>query len=180
MGFFDDVKSWTKTQASNLSEGVKKFKNKKFMDATVAGCAMVAFADGIVSPEEKTKMAGFIQRNEALKVFDMTEVVAAFEKFVQGFEFDAQIGKAEALRTISKLKKNSEEGRLLVRVCCAIGMADGNFDDDEKRVVREICHELGLNPDEFNLPGGNPTPPTPPGTGQIKDKDAEMPDWMKR
>ncbi len=31
---------------------VKRIKSRKFMEATVAGCAMVAFANGLVKPEE--------------------------------------------------------------------------------------------------------------------------------
>jgi tellurite resistance protein TerB len=164
MGVFDDVNKWAKTQASSLSDAVKKFKNKKFMEATVAGCAMVAFSDGTVKPEEKAKMAAFIKRNEALNVFEMPEVITAFEKYVQGFEFDLQIGKGEALNAIGKIKKNSDEAKLLIRVCCAIGTSDGDFDDSEKAAVREICRELELNPEEFGLQGtvGN------------------MPEWMQK
>ncbi len=145
------VLDWLKTQTTNVTEEVKRFKSKNFMDAVTAGCALVAFADGVVKPEEKAKMGGFIQRDESLKVFDMSKVIESFEKHVKSFEFDLQIGKAEALRTIGKIKKKSDEARLLVRVCCAIGAADGDFDSDEKAVVKEICHELGLNPDEFGL-----------------------------
>jgi len=174
MGVFDDVKSWTKTQATGLTEGVKKIKNKRFMDATVAGCAMVAFADGTVKPEEKAKMAGFIQRNDALNVFDMSEVIASFEKYVQGFEFDIQIGKAEALKVISKIKKNSEEAKLLLRVCCAVGMADGDFNEQERKTVRDICHELGLNPAEFDLQEKAGKSPI------SSETDSGMPDWMQK
>jgi tellurite resistance protein TerB len=169
MGVLDEVKKWTKSQASSLTDGVKRFKNKSFMEATVAGCAIVAFADGEIKPEEKTKMAGFIERNDALKVFDMSDVITAFEKYVKGFEFDATIGKGEALKSIGKIKKSSEEAKLLVRVCCAIGTADGDFDEDEKRVVREICQELGLNPAEFGL---DETP--------SKSDSGGLPDWMKK
>ncbi|MCP4105978.1 MAG: tellurite resistance TerB family protein [Desulfobacteraceae bacterium] len=145
------VLDWLKNKTTNMTEEVKRFKNKNFMDAVVAGCAMVAFADGIVKPEEKAKMAGFIQRNEALNTFDMSKVIEAFEKYVKGFEFDGLIGKGEALKAIGKIKKSSEEARLLVRVCCAIGAADGDFDQDEQNVVKEICQELGLEPSEFGI-----------------------------
>ncbi len=185
MGVLDDVKGWTKTQAENLTDGAKKIKNKKFMDATVAGCALVAFANGAVKPEEKAKMAGFIQRNDALNVFDMSDVIATFEKYVQGFEFDIQIGKGEALKVISKMKKNSDEARLLVRVCCAVGTADGAFDEHEKRVVTEICQELGLNPGEFDLGTKGPEPtaspsPSPSPSPELRNKDEQMPDWMRK
>jgi tellurite resistance protein TerB len=168
MGVLDEVKKWTKSQASSLTDGVKRFKNKSFMEATVAGCAMVAFADGQIKPEEKTKMAGFIERNDALNVFDMSQVITAFERYIKGFEFDITIGKGEALKSIGKIKKNSEEARLLVRVCCAIGTADGDFDEDEKRIVREICQELSLSPSEFGLDD------TPSNSG------GSLPDWMKK
>ncbi|QTA88390.1 tellurite resistance TerB family protein [Desulfonema magnum] len=147
MGILDKVKTW----ASDAKEEVKRFKSKNFMEAVTAGCAMVAFADGVIKPEEKAKMAGFIQRNEALSVFDMSQVIKSFEKNVNNFEFDLHIGKGEALKTISKIKKNSDEARLLVRVCCAIGASDGDFDEDEKKVVSEICQELGLDPGEFGI-----------------------------
>ena len=33
----------------------------------------------------------------------------------------------------------------------AIGKADGDFDDDEKAVVREICGELRNDPGQFGI-----------------------------
>jgi tellurite resistance protein TerB len=39
----------------------------------------------------------------------------------------------------------------MVRVCCAVGASDGNFDESEKAAVRNICAELGLNPKDFDL-----------------------------
>lgn len=145
------VLDWLKNKKTDLTEEVKRFKNKNFMDAVVAGCAMVAFADGVIKSEEKAKMAGFIQRNEALNIFDMSKVIEGFEKYVKGFEFDALIGKGEALKAIGKIKKSSDEAKLLVRVCCAIGAADGDFDQDEQNVVKEICRELGLDATEFGI-----------------------------
>lgn len=146
---------WIKTNASaardKLATEVKKFKNKEFMDATVAACALVSAADGSIDADEKQKMAGFIQNSKELKVFDMKQVIEAFNDICSQFEFDQTIGKAEALRTISKLKKKPDAARLLVRVCTAIGSADGFFDEKERAVTREICIELGLNPNEFDI-----------------------------
>lgn len=146
---------WLKTNAqaarNKLATEVGKFRNQEFMEAVVSGCALVAAADGDVSSEEKRKMAGFIQNSDELKVFDMSKVIAAFNTAVEKFEFDAEIGRAEALRTVSKISKKPEAARLLVRVCCAIGNADGKFDEGERAVCREICRELGLNPADFDL-----------------------------
>jgi tellurite resistance protein TerB len=146
---------WLKTNAmaarDKLAVEVTKFRNQEFLEAVVAGCALVAAADGNVSAEEKRKMAGFIQNSAELKVFDMNKVIAAFNSAVEKFEFDAEIGRAEALRTIAKVAKKPEAARLLVRVCCAIGSADGSFDENERAACRTICRELGLPPADFDL-----------------------------
>ncbi|CAJ1317695.1 tellurite resistance TerB family protein [Paenibacillus sp. PK4536] len=144
-------KSWLNSTKSNLNDQMKKFKNKDFLEAIVAGCALVAAADGNISADEKQKMAGYIGRNEQLKVFDMSLVIARFNHYVENFEFDAIIGKQEALKAISKFKSKPEEGRLLIGVCSAIGSADGDFDPQEQAVVREIATVLGLNASEFGL-----------------------------
>lgn len=146
---------WLKTNAAlareKLAAEVTRFKNREFMDAVVAGCAMVAAADGDISSAEKQKMTGFIQNSSELKVFDLKDVIKSFQEICGKFEFDAEIGRAEALKTIGKLRNKPDAGRLLVRVCCAIGGADGNFDEGERAVCRNICKELGLAPSDFDL-----------------------------
>lgn len=143
--------NWLNNTKNSFVDQVKKFKNKDFLDAVVAGCALVAAADGHIDASEKQKMAGYIGRSEELKVFDMSVVIARFNHFVDNFEFDAMIGKQEALKVIGKFNGKPEIGRVIVGVCSAIGAADGDFDDQEKSVVRDICKVLGLNPGEFSL-----------------------------
>ncbi|MDS4040667.1 MAG: tellurite resistance TerB family protein [Candidatus Competibacter sp.] len=137
--------------SATLKSEVTKVRNKSFLEAVVAGCTLVAYADGVVRPEEKQKMMGFLRNSEVLSVFSVDEVIAIFDKYGKQFEFDHQIGQASALQAVAKVKANEAEARLMVRVCCAVGAADGNFDDNEKAVVRKICAELGLNPKDFDL-----------------------------
>lgn len=147
--------NWLKENTANarakMSAEVSKFKNRSFMEAVVSGCALVAAADGSIDASEKQKMAGFMERADELKHFDMRQVIDVFNKTVGDFEFDHTIGKATALKTIGKIKGNDEQSRLLVRVVCAIGAADGDFDADERAVVGELVRELGLNPSDFDL-----------------------------
>jgi tellurite resistance protein TerB len=147
--------NWLKDKGNEartrLTAEVSKFKNKTFMEATVAACAMVAAADGTVSSEEKQKMAGFIRNSDELKHFSMTDVIAFFEKVIANFDFDAAIGRAEALKVIGRLRGNEEQARVMVRVACVIGASDGTFDAQERAVVRTICTELGLNPSDFDV-----------------------------
>jgi tellurite resistance protein TerB len=148
---YSSVRSWFQRTGTTLVEAVKKYKNKNFMEAVVAGCALVAAADGQIQAEEKQKMAGYIGRSEELKVFDMNEVINSFNKCVSNFEFDHTVGKMEALKVIGQFKNNPEVARVIVSVCCAVGAADGYFDEKEKQVVREICQSLHLDPTTFQL-----------------------------
>lgn len=143
--------NWLSNTKSGLKDGVKRFKNKDLMDAIVAGCAVVAAADGKIDASEKQKMSGYLGRSEELKVFNMTDVIDRFNHFAGNMEWDAMVGKQEALRAIAKFKGKHEVGRIIVGVCSAIGAADGDFDDKEKAVVRDICNVLDLSPGEFSL-----------------------------
>jgi len=147
MGFFDDLKN----KANELKNDVLKFKNKDFLNAAMAGSALIAMADGSISAEEKQKMIKFIEHNESLSVFTTSDVIKAFQDFVGQIEFDKDIGESKAYQALAKMKSNNEAARLLIRMIISIAASDGNFDKDEKKIAVKIAQELGLNPAEFEL-----------------------------
>ena len=147
MSFFDQLLN----KANELKSEVLKFKNKDFLNAAMAGSALIAMADGSISAEEKQKMIKFIEHNDALSVFSTKDVITAFQDFVGQIEFDKDIGEAAAYKVIAKMKSDTEAARLLIRMVIAIGSSDGSFDADEKKIAGKIARELGLNPAEFEL-----------------------------
>lgn len=148
---FDSFLNQLKTKASELKTEALKFKNKDFLNAAMAGSALIAMADGSVSAEEKQKMIKFIEGNDALSVFSTSDVIKAFQEFIGQLEFDKDIGEAKAYQALGKMKSNTEASRLLIRMIIAIAASDGNFDASEKNVATKIAKELGLNPSEFEL-----------------------------
>ena len=148
---FDNFLSQLKSKANELKTDVLKFKNKDFLQAAMAGSALVAMADGSVSAEEKQKMIKFIEGHDALSVFTTSDVIKAFQEFVGQLEFDKDIGEAKAYQALGKMKSNAEAARLLIRMIIAIAASDGNFDASEKVVASKIARELGLNPADFEL-----------------------------
>lgn len=150
MSFTDWLKKNVTEARDTLNAEITKFKSKDLLEAVVAGCALVAYADGGVSSEEKQKMMGFLRTSDQLKVFDAGDVIRIFQKYVEKFEFDNTIGVGEVMQAVGRFR-GKPQAQLVVRVCCAIGAADGDFDEKEKSVVRRMCSELGLNPSDFNL-----------------------------
>jgi tellurite resistance protein TerB len=148
---FDSFLSQLKTKANELKTEALKFKNKDFLNAAMAGSALIAMADGSISSEEKQKMVKFIESNDTLSIFTTSDVIKAFQDFVGQLEFDKDIGEAKAYQALGKMKSNAQAARLLVRMIIAIASSDGNVDDKEKKVAVKIAKELGIDPAEFEL-----------------------------
>ena len=148
---FDSFLNQLKTKANELKTEALKFKNKDFLNAAMAGSALIAMADGSISSEEKQKMIKFIENNDALSIFTISDVIKAFQEFVSQLEFDKDIGEAQAYQALGKMKSNSEASRLLIRMIIAIAASDGNFDAQERNIASKIAKELGLQPSEFEL-----------------------------
>lgn len=151
MSFVDKIKSTLESGRDELVKQVGRFKNKKFMQATVSICAYVAMASDGVSSEEKQKMVGFLKTSDELKVFDTSEVIEFFNKLVANYDFDIEIGKGEAMKYIVTLKNQPEAAQLAVRVGIAVAKSDGDFDSQEQQAIKDIINALGLQLQTFDL-----------------------------
>jgi tellurite resistance protein TerB len=145
------IGDWLKEQKAKTQAGIKQFANKDFMEAVAAGCALIASADGEISSDEKQKMVGYINLNDSLKVFKLSDILARFNHYADMFEFDYNVGKAEAMKSITKMKSKPDAAKTLIALCCSIGAADGNFDKDETALVKEMCSAIGVNSEEFKI-----------------------------
>ncbi|EMN3010943.1 tellurite resistance TerB family protein, partial [Proteus mirabilis] len=112
MSFFNKLKEGFNSGRAELTKQVSRFKNKKFMQGTVAVCARIAIASDGVSSEEKQKMLGFLKASEELKVFDTSEVIEFFNKLISSFEFDTEVGKGETMKYILAMKDQPEAAQL--------------------------------------------------------------------
>ena len=140
-----------KNKLGEMKNEALKYKSKEFSNAALGGSALVIMADGKIDPQEKTKMLAFIENHEALSIYDTSEVVKTWKDYIDTMELDADIGTAKAMSALVKIKGKEEQARLVLRMVCAIGAADGDFDEDERKVAAKIAVELGLNPAEFEL-----------------------------
>jgi tellurite resistance protein TerB len=150
MGFWDDIKGAVSSGFKSLSDEVSKYKNQPFLDAVLAAAAMVAAADGKVDSSEKKKLMSFVTNNELLSVFEPAVVIETFKKYLDIVERDPDFGPTECMAVVKKLK-GKPEADIAISVCCAIGKADGDFDKDEKEIVKQMCVALGIDPAQFSL-----------------------------
>ena len=132
----DDV--WTPTQVHML-------------DALVGACALVAHADGWVTPEERKRVLERMRALPALQVFGVAEASVCFEALEDRFDRNPEAARAEARKAVRRLRGQGEAARLVVSSACAVADADGGFDGEERQVLLRICHLLALDPSQFVL-----------------------------
>jgi tellurite resistance protein TerB len=151
MSLWNNLREKALQMSTDLQTSVSKFRNADFSKASMAMCAMIAAADGSISGSEKTKIAALISNNETLKIFPATELKAQFDFFCSKMTADYDFGKLEAVQAIGKVRSKPDQARAIIQIGIIIGGADGLFDADEKKAVREACNALGIPPSEFDL-----------------------------
>lgn len=121
------------------------------MEALVAACALVAQADGWVTPDERRRMLDRIRCSASIAVFGADEVAFAFQALVDRFDRDLDAAEAAAEAAVARLRGRPGPSRLLIETACAIADADGGFDREERDLVMRLCRLLGLDPAAFDL-----------------------------
>lgn len=117
----------------------------------VAACALIAYADGWVTPEEQRRMRLLVRGYPTLSGYAPEDLAQAFDEISAVFERDYEAGEKEALSQISRLRGREKDCAMLMRLCCEIAAADGVFDAEERQVAQRICKLLELNPADFDL-----------------------------
>jgi tellurite resistance protein TerB len=151
MSFWNQLKEQAGSLAKNLGTEVAKFKNNDFASASMAVCALISAADGSIEPAEKQKTTALIMNNSVLSIFAPSDLKVKFDHFCDKLNNDFDFGKIEAIQAIAKLKTKPDQARAIIQIGIIIGSSDGNFDDSEKKALKEACLAVGINPTEYEL-----------------------------
>ncbi len=135
-----------KTAAAKVT--IHKVENRDLMEAIVAGAILVAYADGDCSKEELTKLEDIIATNDNLKHFG-SEIGATIEQYSLMMESGARLGKVKLMKELKDVQGDEDQKVEAFIIAIEIADADGEIDDDELNILREIGKAFGLNPDTY-------------------------------
>ena len=121
------------------------------MDAVVAGCAMVAQADGWVTPDERKRMIDRMRNSPTVSFFGVDDVLVLFEALNLRFERDLDDGEATAEAAIGRLRGQPGPSRLLIETACSVAEADGGIDAEERAVILRLCDLLNVDPRPYGV-----------------------------
>lgn len=148
--------SFLNTLINNFQEALERNRNRPFLKATMAACALVATADGKVSLGERVRVDQILETLEALKIFDPHEAVDLFNDFSDAILATPQAGHDKALAALADAASDDETKTLIIRICCAISEIGHGPGDEEEIAADQIeivslCSRLGIDPRTCDL-----------------------------
>jgi tellurite resistance protein TerB len=126
--------------------------SEDLVEALAAATAMLAFADGVASPEEREELLAVFEEEDRLTEIDLDDLFDAFDDYAERFAEDRKLAESEALSTVAVFDDSPDLGRLVVRAALAVASTDGTLTSEEERAVRQLCDALGLEADELKRP----------------------------
>jgi len=139
------------TLIERYQDHLERQRNRPFLEATMAACALVSIADGDVSLSERIKVDQILETLEALKIFDPHEGVDLFNHFIDGIRKSPRQGREVAVKALAEIAENPEDARLLIRLCCAVSEADGDKTLPHQIEIVSLCSLMGVEPDACGL-----------------------------
>lgn len=150
MGLLDNLAASLRDVVVTISERAEQFKNQSFADACMASCALVSMADGVMQPEERTKVVACIQNIRDLHCFKATALRDSFDGYCK--QSGEIFSRVEVIKAIRKVRQDPDQADMVVKIGIIIAKSKGTaLADCEKVVIREIIHELGLNEGDYDL-----------------------------
>ena len=124
-----------------------RIKDRATFRRTVYACYLIGRADGNFDASERQAIGALIQQK--LPKFKLEDIMKEIEDADAKLAFDETMGQQELMAEIGKATGDAAE--LVVQAACFIGAADGEFDEAEKAVARQIAQRTGLNPEHYGL-----------------------------
>lgn len=133
-----------------LKQEIARHRQRPFLEAAMAACALIASADDEVSFSERARMDAVLESLAELRVFDPHQAVNLFDARIEALQADREAGRVEAFETIRRGATADGAAELLVRICVAISLADGKFASSERAMLGLICASLNLAPEAID------------------------------
>jgi tellurite resistance protein TerB len=126
--------------------------SEDLVQAVAAAASLVAFADGVLSPEEREELLAVFEEEDRLTEIDLDDLFDAFDDYAERFGEDPKAAAAEAWTAVSVFDDSPEPGRLVVRAALAVASTDGVLSPAEEQAVRQLCDALGFELAELKRP----------------------------
>jgi tellurite resistance protein len=124
---------------------LERHRQRPFLRAVMAACALVASADGGVTFRQRVRVDLIMETLDDLKVFDPHEGVELFNGFVEALRVDSEAGHRLAREAIASEVVGDQEKELLMRICLAVSERDGTIPPPEQHEIEALRRWFGID-----------------------------------
>ncbi|MGZ8233197.1 tellurite resistance TerB family protein [Methylobacter tundripaludum] len=132
-------------------KSAKKVQNQNLMEAVVAGCMLVAAADGSIEKAEREKLDKLLTSNEQLSAFKPSEIRKVIQRYENILDADFGVGQKKMLDELGDISDNADHCEEVFLNMLAVAKADGEIEPDEVAVLQKVARSLGIDVKEYGL-----------------------------
>jgi tellurite resistance protein len=135
---------------AKLQDELDRYRNRDFLKAMMAVCALTAMADGDFNIAEKYEVERIIDTTDVLRVFDTKKVVGIFDDYVHAIrEEDPERVRKALNNKIARFAMDYKGSRTLLRAAYLVMAVDGEITEDELAEFNRIALLLEHHPETF-------------------------------
>ena len=149
----EDQQTIAKPSASPAASGSTEIvepahQDRQFLEAAIAACALVAYADLEVTESELREISVSITRGLEFESLDLSEAKALFDQHISDLQSDFEKSKAVLYSKVGAYKGDRRKALALMRLACRISASDQDVSDEEKKIIGHLCALLNLGQEE--------------------------------
>ncbi len=124
---------------------VQRYRNKDFLKAAMAVCALAANADDDVNLAERYSIDRALEIEPALKYFNAAKAVRILDDYIHALREDGAAAKAVLDNKVRRFAGDHKRSRTLMRVAYVIIAADQQIIAAERAEFDRLCALLDLD-----------------------------------
>jgi tellurite resistance protein len=133
------------TLFDSYREQIERHRNRPFLRAAMASCALATMANGVVSLRERVRVDQVLATLDSLQVFDPHEGVELFNEFVEAFRASGDEGRRLALQAIEdEVAQEPGKAELLIRISIAVCAGKDGVPQAFREQIETLCDRLGV------------------------------------
>jgi len=122
------------------------YRNKEFVKAVLAVCALTACADPTTSPATRHRVESILYRLDRLGCINRDQADVILRAFVFGIEQDMDRTSAVLHNKIARFSGDYKKLRTLLRIAYLVIVADDFVTAAEQAEFDRLCHLLSVEP----------------------------------
>ncbi len=123
--------------------------DNEVLRAVCAAYVIVACADGHFEESEIQLFLDMIKDTRSFASVDLAALEREFRDLGSAVVEDLADGKALAFSELARVKGDADKSALVVSAAQIALLANGQQSSGEELLLRQICQELGLDPDAY-------------------------------